>query len=259
MGLLAKILGIIDSCKSYVTITGHGSQVGGIVGISEAGSITNCINYSPINGEVYSGGICGYAENTVFDSCGNHYDATITSTSGYTGGIIGYLCSQNEEYNFAVQKCYNYGSISSSIATGGIVGGAWNEDGQLLIIQNSYNMGEIVCDNSTNGGILGGTYNLYDSNYTRTDKILVYTCYNLGTITSSSPNQISSLYANVQNCYYLHGSPNSSDYGMSKFENNFKSVTKGSSVGKNLNMIFPETWVVNEHNSGYISLAWQNE
>ena len=99
MELLVEILGIIDSCKSYVTIKGHGSKVGGIAGISEAGSISNCINYNPINGEIYSGGICGYAENTVFDSCVN-YNAAITSTAGYTGDIVGYMGSKNEEYDF---------------------------------------------------------------------------------------------------------------------------------------------------------------
>jgi len=256
---LAKTCGIIDSCKSQVIITGHGTKVGGIAGTSESGVITNCINYNPVNGEIYIGGICGYSENTVIDSCGNHYQATISSTSGYTGGIAGFVGTQNVENGFAVQKCYNYGTIESTIATGGIVGGAWDSSGQQIKIQCSYNMGEIICDDITNGGILGGTYNLYDEEYTGIDKNIIVGCYNLGTITASLPNQISSNYANVQACYYLSGKTNNSGYGTSKFERNFKSVTSGSSVGKNLNAVFPEIWVVNEHNSGYISLAWQNE
>lgn len=71
-----------------MTILGSGRKIGGIAGSSLSGTISNCINYNTVSGEMYSGGICGYSQNTTFELCGNTTDVYIESTYGYTGGIV---------------------------------------------------------------------------------------------------------------------------------------------------------------------------
>lgn len=69
-------------------IIGSGRKVGGIAGMSTQGTISNCVNYNSISGEKYSGGICGYSQNTVFELCGNEVGSIIENTYGYSGGIV---------------------------------------------------------------------------------------------------------------------------------------------------------------------------
>ena len=91
-----------------------------------------------------------------------------------------------------------------------------------------YNMGEIKTTNKYNGGILGGTYQLFDKNDTSESKNVIYGCYSLGKIDSSFANQISSSYATVIECYYLIYETNISGYGFNKLEKNFKSSNSRS-------------------------------
>ena len=120
-------------------------------------------------------------------------------------------------------------------------------------------MGTVISSSDSNGGILGGTYNLFDTSNTDVSKNIITYCYNLGTITAANPNQISSVNATVTGCYYLRKQPNTSGYGNSKFESNFKNTT-ASSVAAQLNIAFPNSWIVDvDVNNGYASLAWQKE
>lgn len=64
------------------------TNIGGIVGYSLLGSITDCISFCNISG---------------------------SSTSGAVGGIVGYSTS-------TISKCYNYGDVSGNSKVGGILG-----------------------------------------------------------------------------------------------------------------------------------------
>lgn len=173
--------------------------------------------------------------------------------------LYGYIESQRLDCGYSVEKSYNYGTVESQgVAIGGIVGGAFNPDGQTISIKFCYNMGTIKSNHISNGGILGGTYYLYDKNDTSGSKNIVYGCYSLGKNQSSSPNQISSSYATVTECYYLIYETNISGYGFNKLEKNFKN-TNSRSVWYALNTLSEGDWVVTEKNNGYVSLAWQNE
>jgi len=126
--------------------------------------------------------------------------------------LCGYVESQPDT-EYAVGMSYNDGMIVSSIATGGIVGGAWNAEGQTITIKGCRNTGIIQCNHQFNGGILGGTYAMFDSTSTDTSKNIVLNSYSTGNIESSVPNQICARYAEVVNCYYVGGRPNVSGYG----------------------------------------------
>lgn len=241
-----------------VSISGSSAKIGGIAGESVGGIIEYCLNYNSISGRKYTGGICGYSNNTLIECCGNRENGYIESTYGYTGGIVGYVGYQVDESEYAVGKCYNYGTIESSTAVAGIVGGAWNEDGQTITIKTCYNTGTILCEDNFNGGILGGTYNLFDEENLEVNRNVVFACYNIGTIESSLANQISSKYADVRECYYITLRTNLSEYGYGKFEVYFKK-SNASSVYTQIGRVAPGCWVLNENNNGYVSLAWQNE
>ena len=78
---------VADRCVNTGTIIGNKGYCGGIVGIMEAGLVTDCENYGDISlAENYAGGVAGYSVSAIRDSfskCG--------MTGGrYVGGIVGY-------------------------------------------------------------------------------------------------------------------------------------------------------------------------
>ena len=128
--------------------------------------------------------------------------------------LYGYIESQQTEIEYAVGMSYNYGTIECSIATGGIVGGAWNPEGETIVIKGCQNTGTIKCNHQFNGGILGGTYSMMDETSTDATKNKVINSYSTGTIESSVQNQICPKYAEVVNCYYVGRRQNVSGYGL---------------------------------------------
>ncbi len=76
------------------------ASVGGIIGLSDLWSkfaVTNCFNTGKLSAvsessNVYSGGVVGYVDNKqlVITNC---YNAGNIASSGYIGGIVGYMCS----------------------------------------------------------------------------------------------------------------------------------------------------------------------
>lgn len=119
-------------------------------------------------------------------------------------------------------------------------------------------MGTIKCNSNYNGGILGGTYNLYDETNTSTTKNSIIGCYNMGEIESISPNQISPKYARVNYSYYISKSTNTSGYGTGKTKERFQ-TTDRNSVLFGIQLVTPGYWAINDKNNGYLSLTWQNE
>lgn len=257
VGLFGCNSGTICDLKVSGEISANGFEsVGGIAGTSIQGDIYHCINYCKISGGKYSGGICGYAQDTMIECCGNETD--IQSSDGYCGGICGYCTNENSSTRYVIRKCYNYGTIEGDYAIGGIAGGAWNSNGAQIVIRSCYNMGTIKCDAVSNGGILGGTYYLFDASNTDVSKNVIEACYNLGKIEAISPNQLTNTYATIQDCYFLSGQKNTSGYGKGKIKSSFQG-NSASSVWYGLNRLAPGDWVLTNINQNYPSLAWQNE
>jgi len=257
-GIAGKNLGEICFSKSEVTIIGDGINVGGITGKSENGKLFRCINYNKISGNKCVGGICGSSKNTVFEECGNETNGIVESIVENSGGIVGYIEYGVDDLDYTVEKCYNYATVKSKTRIGGIVGSAWNTEGKSIVIRNCYNTGSIEGKEKYNGGILGGTYNLYDSTNTDKSKNIIDACYNIGDIGPMFSNQISPKYADVSDSFFLNKKSNFSGYGFGKEDIRFK-TTDYFSIYYIFQNKYPDYWCINENNNGYLSLMWQNE
>jgi hypothetical protein len=96
------------------------SFAGGICGVADNSTISNCYNTGNISTIFSAGGICGNAtDNSTISDCYN----TGNISGGYAGGICGYTGNIGNFYDAnTISKCYNTGNISDAVHTGGICG-----------------------------------------------------------------------------------------------------------------------------------------
>lgn len=142
----------IKNCHNTGKVSGR-FDIGGICGRSQGG-IKNCYNTGVISGTEHNiGGICGSdgSEGNIksIDSC---YNTGSVSGTEYAGGICGF--SSNPQCDQSVKNCYNTGKISGTDYVGGICGKA-------VIVEVSFNVGEVTGSGSNSGGVCG----IYDKSY----------------------------------------------------------------------------------------------
>lgn len=194
-GLVGSNNGMLTNCYNAGTISGDITK-GGIAG-SNAGTITNCYNIGNFSNSSTIGGIVGN-NSRIIRNCYNA--ATITSTGGRAGGIVGINTNSNfngVEYTGTIENCYNIGAITGYTEAGGIAGG--NYVGEII---KSYNEGtvtatyydanvggisgynEVVINNCYNSGaIIGKTYT---GGITGGNEGTISNCYNTTTVKSNS-------------------------------------------------------------------------
>ena len=179
VGLFSKLAGgaVVRNVITAGSVTATGkNNVGGIAGVAdtELGAITisNCKNEAAIKGNKVVGGILGG-------------------------------CTE-DDYALTISACANEGNISGTRNIGGICGTLENAH----FIKNCYNSGAVT--GSTIGGILGRGARGYSST---TDTPILENCYNVGNIVYSGTNGsaiVGTGYAKkpveVKNCYALEGS-----------------------------------------------------
>ncbi len=179
VGLFKTLSGgaVVKNVITAGTVTATGkNNVGGIAGVAdtELGAITisNCKNEAAIKGNKVVGGILGG-------------------------------CTE-DDHALTISACANEGNISGTRNIGGICGTLENAH----FIKNCYNSGEVT--GSTIGGILGRGARGYSST---TDTPILENCYNVGNIVYSGTNGsaiVGTGYAKkpveVKNCYALEGS-----------------------------------------------------
>lgn len=150
------VIGIhVKNCN----VTG-GSQVGGILGRTNAGSgltVTGCSVSGSISGAANVGGTVGYISTNEskaeLSNCTNF--ASITASGSGVGGIIGTV-----KKTATVSSCNNVGDITSSAANvGGIVGNiTLSKNTDLFTVENCSNTGDLSVSLAKNvyaGGIVG--------------------------------------------------------------------------------------------------------
>ena len=211
----------VDSGKNYVGLFGRlkpGGEilnvkvndsyiegcmfVGGVCGGNYSNSdsdavIRNCSNTGTVKGCFGVGGVCGDTSGPI-SNCHNEGKILLGSCA-YRRGFGG-VCGIHR--GGAISKCSNEGTITGYTDVGGVCGLAWG----AVIIENSYNIGEISGDSRV-GGIAGDTY---DSSCTLT----VENSYNVGGISGESYiGEIVGLGGTVSNCYYLSESESDSVEG----------------------------------------------
>ena len=137
---------IIDGCTNSGDITATKGQLGGIVGVQDAGNggIQNCTNSGNVTTpNSIAGGIIGSIKvDTIIENCTN--SGNVTATTGTAGGILA------KQYVGTIKKCTNNGEITTAVGSGGIVG--HTVDG---IIEDCINNGKIIAESQQVGGIAG--------------------------------------------------------------------------------------------------------
>ena len=151
---------VIENCFSYVTVTGSGSNVGGIVGYANSTTtIRNCANLGAVTGSGSVGGIIGgfVGSGAVITGCYN--TGAVTATASNAGGIFG-----NGNYGITVTNCYNTGAVSASSNAGGIGGVAKGEmyywSGELVAtttVSDCYSVGAVTGGNGAFGSVDAGS------------------------------------------------------------------------------------------------------
>ena len=271
----------IDNCHNTGDFTfdsnRNGSMIGGIIG-SAGGKITitnsgNSGDWSGMNEIAQSGGIIGtlsgcsdlYAENVYNSGDLLYVNAYLEGgvkpngrSQSYVGGLFGYAATTN---SFKIYNSYNTGKISGILVYGaGLVGYAKSQNDAEVLIENCYNLGDIVGASYT-GGLVGyfkGTVNKSYNKGTVTNfggsraggivgwgETYIYNSYNEGDIinTAENGNQIAGLCP--QDCYEIKNSYNSG---------NVISYYSGMQIGGIQALSAPRgvTVIENVYNSGNI-------
>jgi hypothetical protein len=115
-GLVGSNTGSIINCKAMGNVLGNNESltcVGGLVGLSINGTITNCIAEGDVTGKQYIGGLVGKNMNHI-------------GTVGYVSGLINITTS------------YATGKVTGANTAGGLVG--WNKEGNITMC---YATGEV--------------------------------------------------------------------------------------------------------------------
>ena len=189
----------VTLADSYVS--GRDS-VGGICGMNNSGTVTNCTNKGNVAGRQQTGGICGYSRyavvgytvcNATISNCIN--TGNVTGTSDHTGGICGYNCDSS------VQRCQNSGEVSGANNTGGICGYNYHyssNNTSSSTIQDCDNTGTVTGAENV-GGVCGYNRNGTVKNCT-SDRTVKGTGSNIGGICGYNESSSDSTTASVQGC-----------------------------------------------------------
>ena len=150
-GLVGTIEGgTVSQCYSTGVVSGASYNVGGLVGGNGgaagtdnwyedwAGVVSNCYSTAHVNGREYVGGLVGVNSGPVTDC----YSAGTVSGNDNVGGLVGYN-SQG-----TVTQCYSTGMVSGKDSVGGLVGGNW------ATVIKCYSTGAVSGTNSV-GGLVG--------------------------------------------------------------------------------------------------------
>lgn len=156
------------------TISGlyvRGGEYAGLFGSTKDGATVEdiVIDNSFIEGTKYTGAIVAYNEADYLYRCTNKAEVRSVTEGAYTGGIVGYNAAKN---NFA--DCYNYGNITGTDYTGGVIG-ASVPAGSLLRKFGNYGT---VCGTKYTGGIIG----YMECTFSKTE---LSNCFNFGNVYST--------------------------------------------------------------------------
>lgn len=157
----------VINCTSAATVTGAGSNVGGIAGYGSRTTangmilIDGCAFTGKVTGDQGTvGGILGYGSRVMVTNSINagyvgaekiQYSTRTTSRT-YAGGIMG-----NAQYPL-IENCMNAGTIAGDYTIGGMVGNTARSNAEGYI-RKSVNTGMIVCPDNTRKGIIAGKSN----------------------------------------------------------------------------------------------------
>lgn len=229
------------NCEVHANITGN-ENVGGIGGYGEKFSIiniTSCFAYGSISGSKYVGGLVGLLNQHTITGSGAIMD--ITSTNGYTGGIVG--SGQMEvgikDMPRRISNTFAIGDIiTKGEHIGGIVGDDWahysNYYYSNLNIVNCYYSGNVQGTNDV-GGIVGKGH-----------RSQINKCYSTGTVTGNENvggivgrlSSETSCENTVKSCVSIHSKINALTSGVGRIVGTKASGTIGTTGSQEGNLGF---------------------
>ena len=171
IGVISAIVNkvIITNIYNFANVTSTGTNVGGIVGLTNSGAsgthIENCVNFGSVSASgttTNAGGVIGYL-NALVQDCENYGDV---EGKDYSGGVVGKID------NGTITGSKNYGYVHSTVNT---IGGVAGDGGGTF--QNCANYGEVRSSTGYTGGIIG---------VARSIKVTMTDCVNYGSISSST-------------------------------------------------------------------------
>lgn len=178
-GITKNVGGIVGYIKnSFVTNlcfagTVEGcNNVGGIIGLADnidKGYVRGCVNNSPkIDNKISdsTGGIIGRLNQFDCATCENLINYGEISGTNYTGGIIGDIHEEGKAKNFYLKNAVNVGKVTGTGQVGGCVGHYWASGILNLGIETIHyilycaNYGEV---NGSDGGNVGGIIGYFNA------------------------------------------------------------------------------------------------
>ncbi|MBT3981349.1 MAG: cadherin-like domain-containing protein [Bacteriovoracaceae bacterium] len=140
-----------SSTSATVTTDVVYNNVGGLVGLNRAGSITNCFSTGDVIGGAYVGGLIGQQTNSAITIENVYTTGNITALDLGVGGVVGYMSGTSP----TLKHCRSMGNITQTInknTSGGILG---YMNGFLY---DCYAYGDVYRDSDTgiyHGGAIG--------------------------------------------------------------------------------------------------------
>ena len=142
--LIGKIMnGTIKNCNVKGSVS-DGTPVGGMVGLFDGGTISQCqaiITINTAEGTSYIGGLVGETTGGTIDQCVTTGTLTANGTESYVGGLVG-------KNNATITNCYSTADITSSYNAAGIV--AYNYG----VVDKCFYTGDLYSNNYA-AGIIG--------------------------------------------------------------------------------------------------------
>jgi len=191
IGLFGYVIGgqIKDLGMENVDVnTVDGVGVGGLVGVNDYGTITNCYSTGSVSGYSCVGGLVGDIYYGTIRTC---YSAGSVSGKrffeSYVGGLVGFNAGGD------ISNCYSTSSVSGSNVGSDIVGGLVGYSDNEGTITNCYSTGS-VDGNDCVGGLVA-----YNNG-------MITNCYSIGNVSgtggwSSVGGLVAGNYGTIANCY----------------------------------------------------------
>ena len=136
------------------SVSVSGMVVGGLVGSTKEGTISNCYSTGDVNGGGIVGGLMG---SFAYSSVSNCYSTgDVSGTGDNIGGLVGYTFG-------IVSNCYSTGNVSGDYEVGGLMGGNSNSN-----ISNCYSTGDVNGVGEV-GGLMGKNLSFVTNCYSTGD------------------------------------------------------------------------------------------
>ncbi|MGM9643290.1 MAG: hypothetical protein ACI3XI_08785, partial [Eubacteriales bacterium] len=172
--------GITSEVK--ITCTTDNTRAAAVAAWSAEGSvitITNCVNKGDISVKKYAGGVYGWTDKNItakFENCVNY--GKITSTAGYVSGVVNRV--SNTAGSAEIKNCANYGAITGTTQIAGII----SYGSGALTIENCINTADVTRIDTAVKTHAAGILGLTQAN--AGNVMIIKNCTNTGNITGDT-------------------------------------------------------------------------